>query len=259
MKNLEVKSYLVPFTRMPRPVFWFNDDFRAGTWSGEHCHPHWGELAYAGSGSIVVCTEHGNYLAPPNRAVWIPPGLDHEWYVPQEAKDRSLYISAECIPATERFSRFHMMEVTELVSKIIMHLAPLPYEYSPGPVARLVDVLLDQVVEMTEVPAMLSMPQDHRLIELCTTLLTSPDCQVSLQEWAQRLAMSERNLARLLYRQTGKCFRQWRQSVRMFHARNQLERGDSVTVAALDCGYTSVSSFIEAFKKSFGKTPGKLY
>ena len=29
----EVKSYNVPFVRLPRPVFWFNDPFEAGTWS----------------------------------------------------------------------------------------------------------------------------------------------------------------------------------------------------------------------------------
>ena len=46
----EVKSYNVPFVRLPRPVFWFNDPFEAGTWSDLHRHEHWGELAFMRSG-----------------------------------------------------------------------------------------------------------------------------------------------------------------------------------------------------------------
>ena len=37
-----------------------------------------------------------------------------------------------------------------------------------------------------------------------------------------------------------------------------LAEGKSVTVAALDCGYSSVSAFIAAFKSTFGYTPGRL-
>ena len=42
------------------------------------------------------------------------------------------------------------------------------------------------------------------------------------------------------------------------HARAQLEAGESVTAVALNCGYASVSAFIAAFKKLFGRTPGQL-
>lgn len=52
----EVKSYNVPFVRLPRPVFWFNDPFEAGTWSDLHLHEHWGELAFMRSGYMVLCT-----------------------------------------------------------------------------------------------------------------------------------------------------------------------------------------------------------
>ena len=59
----EVKSYLLPFEELPRPLFWFNDAFDGGTWSDVHTHEHWGELAFMRSGYMVVCTELGNYLA----------------------------------------------------------------------------------------------------------------------------------------------------------------------------------------------------
>jgi AraC-like DNA-binding protein len=38
-----------------------------------------------------------------------------------------------------------------------------------------------------------------------------------------------------------------------------LEEGNSVTNAALSCGYDSTSAFIAAFKGLFGFTPGELF
>ena len=59
MESQEAKLYLVPFDTAKRPVFWFNDDFCANSWSKPHVHP-WGELAYTAHGGIVICTENGN-------------------------------------------------------------------------------------------------------------------------------------------------------------------------------------------------------
>lgn len=257
MQALEARSYLVPFERLPRPVFWFNDDFPPDTWSKPHVHRDWGELAYTGSGCMVMCTEQGNFLAPPQRAVWVPPGLPHEWYVPCEAWDRSLYIEPFAVASDARFGHCHVMEISPLVRELILHLAVLPYPYGDDDAAgRLVGVLLDLLPTMPEIPAPLAMPRDHRLVELCTALLAAPGTTTGLPEWAERLGMSERNLARLFRKETGMSFRSWRLRRRMEAARTRLERGESVTAVALDSGYSSVSAFIETFKGAFGSTPG---
>ena len=155
----EVKSYNVPFVRLPRPVFWFNDPFEAGTWSDLHRHEHWGELAFMRSGYMVICTELGNYAAPPQRAVWIPPGLTHEWYIPEPSVDNALYIMPHVLPPGPRFQRYHAMEVSPLVRELIHALAPQPCDYEePGPVARMVSVLLDQLPLLPEVGFPLPMP-----------------------------------------------------------------------------------------------------
>ncbi len=255
----EVKSYNVPFARLPRPVFWFNDTFEAGTWSDRHCHEHWGELAFMGSGHMVVCTELGNYLAPPQRAVWIPPGLVHEWYTPEASVDNALYIMPDALPPDPRFERYHALEVTPLVRELILSLVPLPSDYeSPSPVSRLVDVLLEQLSLLPEVGLPCTMPRDRRLVAMCTALLNEPDSPETIREWCARLGMSERTLARLFQAQTGESFGRWRQRIRLHHARNRLEAGSSVTAVSLDCGYASVSSFIAAFKRHFGCTPGQI-
>lgn len=247
----EVKSYNVPFVRLPRPVFWFNDPFEAGTWSDLHRHEHWGELAFMRSGYMVICTELGNYAAPPQRAVWIPPGLTHEWYIPEPSVDNALYIMPHVLPPGPRFQRYHAMEVSPLVRELIHALAPQSCDYEePGPVARMVSVLLDQLPLLPEVGFPLPMPRDRRLVALCTALLNEPDSPETIREWCTRLGMSERTLARLFQRQTGESFGRWRQRIRLHHARAQLEAGESVTAVALNCGYASVSAFTPPSRNS---------
>lgn len=255
----EVKSYNVPFVRLPRPVFWFNDPFEAGTWSDLHRHEHWGELAFMRSGYMVICTELGNYAAPPQRAVWIPPGLTHEWYIPEPSVDNALYIMPHVLPPGPGFNATTPWRSRPSSANSSTHSPRNPATMrSPGPVARMVSVLLDQLPLLPEVGFPLPMPRDRRLVALCTALLNEPDSPETIREWCTRLGMSERTLARLFQRQTGESFGRWRQRIRLHHARAQLEAGESVTAVALNCGYASVSAFIAAFKKLFGRTPGQL-
>jgi len=50
----------------------------------------------------------------------------------------------------------------------------------------------------------------------------------------------------------------WRQKVRLLQSIRVLAAGGSVTDAAVDSGYGSVSAFIVAFKQTFGCTPGAM-
>jgi AraC-like DNA-binding protein len=45
---------------------------------------------------------------------------------------------------------------------------------------------------------------------------------------------------------------------RLLDSIRRLAEGQPVTDKALDCGYSSVSAFIAAFKATFGYTPGRL-
>src|SRR5205085_260013 len=41
-----------------------------------HLHP-WGQIALSATGVVRLTVEHGNYLVPPSRAIWVPPGVQH--------------------------------------------------------------------------------------------------------------------------------------------------------------------------------------
>lgn len=259
MFSKEATSYLVSFSELPRPVYWFNDPFLAYTWSKTHTHPLWGELAYVGKGCMVMCTDKGNYMVRPNSAVWIPPGMEHGWYIPCDSWDCALYIDPGELKGADNFGSFQVLSVTPLVRELILHLCVKPYPYDDLQTRNIVTVLISLIRQLPISSNPRTMPRDSRLIELCSTIITNPGVTYSLAEWGRLLGMSERNLSRLFYKEIGVSFREWRQSIRLEYAQARLQKGESVTSVALECGYSSVSAFIERFRLYFGCTPGQVF
>lgn len=54
-------------------------------------------------------------------------------------------------------------------------------------------------------------------------------------------------------------FAQWRTQLRLHHSLTLLASGLPVASVASACGYTNASAFIEAFRRSFGTTPGRYW
>ena len=90
-----------------------------------------------------------------------------------------------------------------------------------------------------------------------TTTQREPVEWGSLGQWAGFFAMSERNLARLIVKETGLSFRQWRQQLQLIMALQGLVKGDTVQKVAHTLGYDSTTAFITMFKKGLGQTPGR--
>jgi AraC-like DNA-binding protein len=51
----------------------------------------------------------------------------------------------------------------------------------------------------------------------------------------------------------------WRRQLRLARSLETLAAGSSVTSAALDAGYRSVSAFVSVFRRTFGETPGRYF
>lgn len=245
-----------PCVSARNPVYVFNKQQRAGTWSDLHTHTQWGELAWLVSGSIVMRTEKGSFLGQAKRAVWIPPGLRHEWYLPEPSANRSLFLHLSALNYAPRFHCLHAVEITPLLRELIVAMGDCDLHKNTAQDRRLFQVFLDRLALAGMVNTPLRMPLNHRLVELCTTVLLSPDTPVCLRDWSQQVCMSEKTLARLFKRETGQTIGRWVQGVRLQRAVEYIEAGHNITSVALSCGYTSVSAFIVAFKKHFGTTPG---
>jgi AraC-like DNA-binding protein len=89
-------------------------------------------------------------------------------------------------------------------------------------------------------------------------VLKSPADGVAATVLARQCGLSSRTLERLFRAETGMRFGLWRQKAKLLESVRLLVQGGSVTDAALESGYSSVSAYIAAFKQTFGCTPGAM-
>ncbi|PXF31698.1 AraC family transcriptional regulator [Pokkaliibacter plantistimulans] len=243
--------------QLPRPLYARAESLSSGAWTPLHQHP-WIQISYAIQGVLNVQTDAGSYIAPPQRAIWIPAHTAHAVFNSTRVEMRSLYLDPAVVPADRQHSR--VLAVTPLIRELIRSFTALPVEYQQDDAeGRLVQVLLDQLLLAEEVELSLPMPTDSRLRALCEALQAQPDDRRSLSQWGAQLGASEKTLARLFQRETGMTFRIWRQRLRLLSALTPLESGCSVTEVALSCGYESTSAFIAAFRQTFACTPGEFF
>ena len=80
----------------------------------------------------------------------------------------------------------------------------------------------------------------------------------TVDDLAKQHAIARRTLERRFREETGMSFGMWRQKARLLDSIRLLAEGKSVTDAALESGYSSMSAFIAAFKGTFGCTPGAV-
>ena len=243
--------------KLPRALFARNESLANAMGTARHSHA-WIQLSYAIRGVLHVRTAQGSFVAPPQRAVWIPAGLEHEVFSSPRTEMRSLYMDEAA--TSSGYSSCRVIEIDVLTRELIRRFCEMPAEYDEeGPDGRLAQVMLDQLLVAREVSLSLPLPNDGRLMRLCRRLQEAPDDSRTLQQWGQELGASEKTLRRLFQRETGLTFRAWRQRLRLLGSLEALEQGRRVTEVALSCGYDSTSAFIATFRQHFGVTPGDFF
>ncbi|WP_108650715.1 AraC family transcriptional regulator [Dongshaea marina] len=259
MSNRRQLRPVPDLNQLPRPVF-----ARIASWDHQgtetRWHHHaWGQWVYAIEGVLEVHTRRARYFAPPQFAVWIPQGEAHQIISGSAAKMRSLYIETDRLPGT-RWSFPCVCEVSPLVRELVMTFCEFPAEYPlDSPHSRLVQVLLDAISELPLAANSLPLPFDKRLLLICEKLQARVNLSVNMEQLGSEVGLSGRSVSRLFKSQTGLSFQQWRQRLRLLHGVSLLEKGESITNIALACGYDSLSAFVAAFKKQFGRSPGQYF
>jgi len=242
---------------LPRALYARTESLPQQVGTPRHSHP-WVQLSYAIQGVLHVHTAAGSFVAPPQRAIWVPAGLEHEVISSPNTEMRSLYLDHTATGWAPDHCR--VLEIDRLTRELVERFCAGPVEYDEhGVDGRLAQVLLDQLRSAPEVSLSLPLPRDTRLQQLCRHLQAQPDDNRSLGQWGTLLGASEKTLSRLFLRETGLTFRAWRQRMRLLGALGPLERGQRVTDVALACGYESTSAFIAAFRQQFGTTPGEFF
>ncbi len=212
------------------------------------------QLVYASHGLMRVTTRTAAYLVPPQRAVWMPGGVEHRIDARSRLAMRTLYVAdtnRDGLP-----NQVCVLQVTPLLRELILAAVAAEPDYAnESPTARIMAVILDQIEHQPRASLALPLPRDTRLQRLVDALIDNPADNRDLEQWAEIVGASTRTLVRLFPAQTGMTFRQWRQQRRLLHALELLANGNSVTSVAVDTGYDNCSAFIAMFKRCTGMTP----
>jgi AraC-like DNA-binding protein len=245
------------YQRLARPVAAMPKDFPHGHHIPPHSHER-GQVIFATTGVMRVTTEHGTWVVPPQRALWIPPGIEHEIRMSGAVAMRTLYIAANAaatLPAS-----CQVIEVSDLLRALILAAMEEPVDYAAGSRGEAIaQLLLHELRAVPVVPLHLPLPQDARLQAVCRRMQENLGAELDLETLACEAAMSSRSLARLFLRETGLGFQAWRQQARLAEALTQLSGGKPVALVAQDLGYASPAAFTAMFRRSLGTTPGKYF
>ncbi len=245
------------FDNLPRAVVVMENVWPSGRSTGWHSHSR-GQLLYATEGVMVVHTDAGSWVVPPNRALWMVAGLRHTVSMSGRVVMRTAYIDTSRV--TTMPARSGVINVSPLLRELLVEAAQLiPHAEPSGRDAHLLALLVDEIQGSQSVALHLPMPQDARLAALCQRLMAHPADPASATGWAARAGMAERTLHRLFTRDTGMTFAQWRDQARLLHALRRIAEGSKVIDVALDCGYASPSAFSAMFKRHFGVAPSSFY
>lgn len=229
----------------------------AGSDDGErasppHSHSR-GQLFASTRGLVTVGLDTGMWVLPTTHAVWVPPHHRHwagshgpfQGFVVYVAEDQCAGLPAQ--PCSIRLSN--------LLREAVLRAATWPAGPLDAGAEPIAAVILDEIRTLPIDALELPMPREARLNRIAQALIAAPDDERSLEEWSAWAAIGSRTLSRRFVDETGFTFTVWRQRARLLRALALLADGPAVTRIALELGYSTPSTFIALFKRTFGVTP----
>ncbi|MEP7042705.1 MAG: helix-turn-helix transcriptional regulator [Dokdonella sp.] len=214
------------------------------------------QLLYAATGIMVVGTEAGRWIVPPERAVWIPAGMAHDVNALVHVSTRSVYVDpalGNALPADCR-----VIAISALLRELLLETADLPLDAGKGSRTDLIFSLIVHEIEHAPVlPLDIPFPADARLAKRCRAYLEHPSPHETIDDWCRDLAMSRRTFTRRFRAETGVSFSNWCRQAAIFAALPRLAAGEAITPLAFDLGYESASAFATMFKRVVGVPPSR--
>lgn len=214
-----------------------------------------GQLILALHGALTCEVENAMLMVPPQYAVWVPGQMPHSNRATPGAQISFLFIEPEAAAMPPHCCT---LKISPLVRELILALAGRSgAELTHPTTQRLVQVLFDELPQQPQEHLQLPVSAHPRIRQMAEVMAVDPARWQTLGQWAAEFAMSERNLARLVVRETGLSFRRWRHQLQLILALQMLIRGQTVQQTAQTLGYDSTTAFITMFKKGLGQTPGR--
>ncbi|MEZ5805355.1 MAG: helix-turn-helix transcriptional regulator [Rhizobiaceae bacterium] len=212
------------------------------------------QLLQALHGVVMVMTNAGRWMVPPDHAMWIPAGIEHAVDILGDVEMHSIY--AEPGALSGPMQKLRVVEVTDFVRSLIVEVSrEAERDAGSQRFGLLSALLLHEIPNLREVPLALPLPTEPKLAALCQAFVRNPSSRAAIEDWADQLGMSRRTFTRNFHRQTNLSLSTWRQQACIFAALPRLAEGQPVTRVALDLGYDSVPAFTTMFRRMTGISP----
>lgn len=232
-----------------------------------HHHP-WAQVVTSAGGVIRVNLPQATYIVPPNRALWIPAGLEHAVTMVESARMHTLYFhqpAGRCGPAAAwvdapGWQQCRVLEASPLLRALVRELSTvddLGPPLSPAALRRehhLSALVCDELQRAQVMRLGIALPRDKRLQHLCEAVLAQPTLHETLEAWAQDTGASPRTVARLFRRELGCTFTQWRLQVILAQAVALAARPLPIAQIAAELGY-GPSAFSAMVRRTVGLSP----
>ena len=148
-----------------------------------HIHKR-GQLIHAVSGTMKVETADAAWIVPPALALWMPPAYPHGMAMRGELAMRTIYIdpaSCRALPGEPM-----LVEIGGLLRELILAALEEPLDYDEaGRGGLIAQLILAELARMQARPMQLPMPRDPRAIRVARALLSQPDADGGLDDWAR--------------------------------------------------------------------------
>lgn len=240
-----------PTGQMPPLLVAIEEDLHHGDLGLQHQHAQH-MIAWSATATVSLRTGDRDWLVPPTHALFVPAGCPHQADVERAGRVYAILVEPE--DRRLRWDEPAGVLITPLVRELMIYLGGS----GAHPTQRLAaeSLFLDLLEPVEGIALRLPVPQDPRVRVIYDSLRANPADRRDLAAWSVAANSSVRTLARLISRETGMTFAQWRTLLRVRAALTYLARGTPVGTTARAVGYRGPGAFAEAFRRVTGQQPG---
>lgn len=209
------------------------------------------QLLYGAEGVMHVETPNGQWIIPPERAVWIPPEMPHQLTL-FDVKTCSLYILPDSV--SRQIERCEVLSISPLFRQLLLKAPQLNPPFTQHD-ELIFALILMELTCAEPIDLHLPLPEHKAMLEICKKFLKSPDIHYGPEIFAAELCMSERHFSRMFKQETGLSFSKWRQQACVLISLERLIQHHSIQQIAYDLGFQNPAAFSTMFQRVLGLSP----
>jgi AraC-like DNA-binding protein len=238
----------------PAPAFAFMDTADDIVY-GWHSHSRH-QLLYAFSGTLRLEVDRAMYLLPPQRAAWIPAGVQHRTTLNQ-VRSGAVFFAPGLVP--QGVNQVRIIPARPLVKEMILYAMRWPVSRDPDDAVanayfKTLGLLCGEWLG-EEMAFRLPRGRSPAVAGAMEYTLSNLE-NVTLDDAARAAFLSSRHLRRRFLSETGISWRQFRLHARMLRAMELLVEPDAtITAVAYAVGFNSLSAFAKSFVLYTSETP----